>query len=174
MEPTLAQIILFAGNFPPRGWAYCDGQLLDISQNTALFSLLGTIYGGDGRTTFALPDLRGRAPIHSGNGPGLSSYRQGQKGGLENVTLSTSQLPAHFHVLTASSLVPNKNVAEGASLASGNEIGSMDKIYTQSTDKVNLNSSTTNSGGGQPHENRPPFIALNYIIATVGIYPSRS
>jgi microcystin-dependent protein len=173
MEPFIGEIKLFAGNFAPRGWAFCDGQLLPISQWQALFSILGTMYGGDGRTTFALPDLRGRAPIHPGNGPGLSNYQVGEKGGVEQVTLTTNQMPTHTHSLNANTNTGDHPDPAGASLA---DTKGRDRDYLKSGE-VNTSMSAQsigNTGGGQPHENRPPYLAVNYIIALEGIYPSRS
>ncbi len=162
MTPFLGQINLFAGNFAPRGWALCDGQLLAISQYSALFSLLGTIYGGDGRTTFALPDLRGRAPVHKGTGAGLSPYQQGRTGGLESVTLGVTELPAHDHGVEVQyldfSLV-------GTDVEAGVADDSAQASDTQET---------SNAGSGQSHENRQPHLAINYIIALQGVFPSRS
>ena len=168
MEPFIGQVIAFGGNFAPRGWAFCDGQLLAISQNTALFSILGTIYGGDGRTTFALPDLRGRATVHPGNGPGLSSRRLGEKGGSETNTFTTNQLPSHNHVVSA------KEEANAAD-PSGNYIaGTGTNAFGTTTDiQMNANS-TANTGGGQHVNNIQPYECINYIIALQGIYPSRS
>lgn len=174
MEGYLAQVLLFAGNFAPRNWAFCEGQLLPISQNQALFSLLGTTYGGDGRTSFALPDLRGRVPIGPRRGAGLSNYTLGQKGGVETVTLQQNQMPSHNHVMTASSGAPTHNTASGSSLASANRSVDMDNIYADGAANVSMGSETGNAGGNLDHENRPPFIALNYIICLAGIFPSRS
>lgn len=158
---------MFGFNFAPRSWAFCDGQLLPISQNTALFSLLGTTYGGDGRTTFALPDLRGRVPLHEGTGPGLSSYLLGQKGGLENVTLTTAQIPAHTHSPQCSSDDPNSgSPANGFPAAVGTPIYS-------TTQNASMGA-TGSAGGSQSHENRPPYLALNFCIALQGIFPSRN
>jgi microcystin-dependent protein len=156
--------------FCPRGSAEASGQLLSIASNTALFSLIGTTYGGDGRTTFALPDLRGRVPVHLGNGPGLSSYSLGETGGQEQVTLTTNQMPTHHHELNASEDAVDTDPA-------GSVLGSPKnkKIY----DAPNMASTTLASsamsdvGGSQPHENRPPYLTLRACIATVGIYPSR-
>jgi microcystin-dependent protein len=173
MEPFLAEIKLFAGNFAPRGWAFCDGQLLPINQNQALFSLLGTMYGGDGRTTFALPDLRGRVPVHPGNGPGLSPYSIGQMGGAETVTLTVQQLPAHSHSLNANAQNGDTSDPPGSSLA---DTKGSDKDYMKSG-VVNTEMSPNSigaTGGGQAHENRQPYLAVSYIIALQGIYPSRS
>ncbi|SEK18994.1 Microcystin-dependent protein [Maribacter orientalis] len=170
MEPFIAQIMMFGGNFAPRGWAFCDGQLLPISQYSALFSLLGTTYGGDGRTTFGLPDLRGRVAIHPGNGPGLSSIRLGEKGGTETNTLSTAQLPPHTHGVSVPSKeegntdVPAGNYVAGAGLDSFGTI----------TDSSMKTFQTLNAGGGQSINNIQPFQCVNYIIALQGIFPSRS
>lgn len=170
-EPFVGEIRMFAGNFAPRGWAFCDGQLLAVSQNDALFSLLGTIYGGDGRTTFGLPDLRGRLPIHAGSGPGLSNRRLGSKGGAENVTLTTNQLPSHTHPLTGAAQQPNSTSPTGNLLA---QSGQTD-LYRQDTPAVNMAStSITSVGGSQSHSNLMPFLCVHFIIALVGIYPSRN
>ena len=169
----IAEIRIFAGNFAPRGWAFCDGQLLPISENQALFSLIGTIYGGDGRTAFALPDLRGRAPIHQGNGAGLSDYRLGQRGGTEEVTLTTDQMPAHSHALQANTKRGNSPDPANASIADSK---GRDRDYMKSGE-VNASMSSNSiasTGGGQPHDNRQPYLAVNYIIAMQGVYPSRS
>jgi microcystin-dependent protein len=167
-EPFIAQIVMFGGNFAPRSWAFCDGQLLPIAQNTALFSLLGTTYGGDGRTTFGLPDLRGRFPMHPGNGPGLSSRRLGQSGGSENNTLTTSQLPSHTHTLKAAGNGANTNNPDS------NVLGLAEAYSDQAT---SLNMGVTaigNTGGGQQVNNMPPFQCVNFIIALQGIFPSRN
>jgi len=169
MEPYfIGEIQSFAGNFAPRNWALCDGQLLPISQNTALFSILGTTYGGDGRTSFGLPDLRGRLPMHAGNGPGLTSKSLGQKGGSETNTITANQIPAHHHSINfseeANSTDPNGNyiAGDGSNMFSG-------------TAGVQMNeNATTNTGGGQPINNVQPFQCVNFIIALFGTYPSRS
>lgn len=169
-EPFVGEIRMFAGNFAPRGWAFCDGQLLAVSQNDALFSLLGTIYGGDGRTTFGLPDLRGRIPIHAGHGPGLSERRLGAKGGSEKETLTVNQLPSHGHPMRASSdtaldIPPAGKVLAESTVAS---------MYVNEQQTTNLNSdSISNVGGSRSHTNLMPFLCVNFIIALVGIYPSR-
>lgn len=174
-EPFIAEIRIFAGNFAPRSWAFCDGQLLPISQNTALFSLIGTTYGGDGRTTTALPNLQGRAPMHPGRGPGLTSRRLGQQVGVETVTLTEAQTPNHTHVpLQAQN--PGFGVAisnpAGASLATTASGGN---VYSASTQNTSLNSGTLQAtGGGQAHTNLQPFLTMNFIIALQGLYPSRS
>lgn len=173
MDPFLAQIVMFAGNFAPRGWAFCDGQLLSINANQALFSLLGTIYGGDGRTSFALPDLRGRAPVHAGHGPGLSDIKLGQRGGLEQINLNLLNLPSHSHtgevkVSTAApdDDTPSSSVSIGAS-----------EIFTSSSANTALSSGSillNNTGGQQPFPSRNPFLGVNYIIAMQGVFPSRN
>lgn len=171
----LGEIRMVGFNFPPQGWATCDGQLLSISQNTALFSLLGTQYGGDGQTTFALPDLRGRVPVHQGQGPGLSGYLIGEQGGTENVTLTQSQMPAHTHTI-----VVNDNTTGIAASGSGNYLNSKTESGESVTSgsppsaPVTLNSAAVNnSGGSQPHTNRQPYLCINFIIALTGIFPSR-
>ncbi len=186
MEPFIAQIMLFAGNFAIRSWAFCRGQLLAISQNTALFSLVGTIYGGNGRTTFGLPDLRGRAAIGFDQGPGLSSYSLGQKGGAENVTLNTTQIPSHTHVFAgqAASTQDATSSTPGGGLVpakipgvSGGPNSQPVLAYGSAADTSLAAGSTNpiaNTGGSQPHENRMPYLALNYLIALQGVFPSRS
>ena len=170
-EPFVGEVRMFAGNFAPRGWAFCDGQLLAVSQNDALFSLLGTIYGGDGRTTFGLPDLRGRIPIHAGSGPGLSPRRLGAKAGTEAVTLTVNQLPSHSHRLSGSSSLANESRPEG------NVLGSdlvQDLYRGGSIPPGNMNSQAiTSVGGSRSHTNLQPFLCIHFIIALFGIYPSR-
>ena len=169
-EPFVGEIRMFAGNFAPRGWAFCDGQLLAVSQNDALFSLLGTIYGGDGRTTFGLPDLRGRIPIHAGNGPGLSSHRLGAKGGAENETLTVNQLPSHSHPMRASSNISGRRSPQDTVLGRSTNID----LYTGDAPDVSLASTAISSvGGSRSHTNEMPFLCVNFIMALVGIYPSR-
>lgn len=172
-EPFIGQITLFAGNFAPRGWAFCDGQLLAISSNSALFSILGTTYGGDGRTTFALPDLRGRAPIHAGRGPGLSDRRLGQAGGSETVTLTAAQMPSHTHTARCNSAAGNSN--EPVNNVWSKDAGTASATYQSATADSNMNAAAIgNTGGSQSHDNMQPFQVLNYIIALQGIFPSRS
>ena len=169
-EPFVGEIRMFAGNFAPRGWAFCDGQLLAVSQNDALFSLLGTIYGGDGRTTFGLPDMRGRIPIHAGSGPGLSPRRLGAKAGAEKVTLTTNQLPSHTHPIQGSSALADSTDPGGRVPAQGTAID----LYATSAPSINFSSSAvTNIGGSRSHSNLMPFLCINFIIALFGIYPSR-
>jgi len=171
MEPFLGQIVLFSFNYAPRGWAQCNGQLLSIAANNALFSLLGTYYGGDGITTFALPDLRGRVAINQGDGPGLSRYMIGERSGQENVTLISSQLPSHNHTgnLHASSGAVNQEEANGHLLAES-------AIYTDAAANQIMSAAsitTGATGGNLPHNNMQPFLTMNYCIALEGIYPSR-
>ena len=169
MDPFIAQIVLFGGNFAPRGWAFCDGQLLAISSHSSLFRLLGTNYGGDGRTTFALPDLRGRVSIHPGNGPGLSPYRLGQRGGQEDVTLTLNQIPNHNHTFHAATQPADNQNPNGDALAAG-----MFYHNTASPSATLNDNSVGRTGGGQSHTNIQPYECVNYIIALVGVYPSRS
>lgn len=170
MEPFIGQIIMFGGNFAPKGWAFCDGQLLPIAQNSALFSILGTTYGGDGRTTFALPDLRGRVSIHPGRGPGLSTYLLGEKGGTEEVTLTLNEIPSHNHSVLANSAVGTSPDPAGNFLAN---TGAFDNEYINNAN-VNMHPSMINkAGGSQSHTNLQPFLCVNYIIAMYGVFPSR-
>jgi len=172
MESFIATIMLFAGNFAPRGWLMCDGQILSIAQNTALFSLLGTTFGGDGQTTFALPDLRGRVPVHPGQASGLSSYTLGQTGGSETTTLLLSNLPMHNHSLNAVSDAGNTSDPTGAYL--GNT-GTLDREYKTSGTVVAMNANAIGvSGGSQPFDNLPPYLAINFCICLEGIFPSRN
>lgn len=167
--PFIGEIKMFAGNFAPRGWAFCDGQVLAISQNDALFSLLGTYYGGDGRTSFGLPELRGRIPIHMGTGPGLTPHNIGSRGGAERVTVTTTELPPHTHP-SASANAPNAGTARGTLLATQSDV---DVYGPNDTTQMHSNASRA-VGGGQQHDNIMPFQCVHYIIALVGIYPSRS
>ncbi|MEZ0487893.1 phage tail protein [Fibrella aquatica] len=174
MDEYLGTIKAFGFGFAPRGWAMCQGQLLSIAQNSALFALLGTTYGGDGQTTFGLPDLRGRTLVGLGQGPGLSNYSQGQLGGTESVTLTANQLPAHTHPLALNAFQEAGNVASptGASPATS---GSLDPEYrTQGTPTTMAAQQTGQAGGSQPHENRQPYLAINYCICLDGLFPSRN
>ena len=168
-EPFLGEIRAFGFNFAPRGWASCNGQLLPINQNQALFALLGTIYGGNGQTTFALPDLRGRVPINQGQSSGASTYSLGQAIGVENVTLLVSQIPAHTHRLNASpdnatTTDPGNNLLAVARSAT----------YASSGSAAMNPGAIAITGGSQPHENRQPYLTVNYCIALQGIFPSRN
>ncbi|HWD94748.1 MAG TPA: tail fiber protein [Verrucomicrobiae bacterium] len=171
--PILGEIRMFAGNFAPRGYALCNGQIMSIAQNTALFSLLGTTYGGDGRTTFALPNLQSRVPIHMGTGPGLSTYVEGQQGGTEAVTLNTNQMPIHSHLVNS--------VGNGGNQAS--PVNSMPAVESTGTSLNYSNAAVTgqmnpgtigNSGGSQPFPIVQPYLVINFIIALQGIFPSRN
>jgi microcystin-dependent protein len=176
MESFIGTILLFAGNFAPRGWMFCQGQVLPISQYTALFSILGTTYGGNGQTTFALPDLRGRIPVGFGQAPGLSDYDLGQTGGSESVTLTVNQLPAHTHTAT-----PNLTVAlRGVTSASGEGSAANAKAELANADTPLAAPAIAGSiavgptGGNQPVPVAQPYLALSYIICIEGIFPSRS
>jgi microcystin-dependent protein len=171
-EPFLGQIMIFAGNFPPKNWAFCDGALMPIQQNTALFSILGTTYGGDGRVTFALPDLRGRVPIGMGPGPGLSPYQLGEKGGQETHTLQIAEMPSHTHPVTVAAANENNTPQNRPG---GNVLGAAN-IYDSaaSADAALGGVSSGSVGGNAAHENRQPYLAVNYIIALYGIYPPRN
>ena len=173
-EPFVAEIRILAGNFAPRGWAFCDGQLLPISQNTALFSLIGTTYGGDGRNTTALPDLQGRAPMHPGRGPGLTDRRLGERGGVETVTLSEADIPNHDHALNASpnpGETPGVTSPGGAANSFARSVGG--SVYADPSGLTEV-ATLPVAGGGQAHNNMQPYLAMNFIIALVGLYPSRS
>ncbi|MEO1625937.1 MAG: tail fiber protein [Bacteroidota bacterium] len=188
MNGFIGEVRMFGGNFAPRTWAFCNGQLLSIAQNTALFSILGTTYGGDGRTTFALPDLRGRVPLSAGTGPGLSAYRQGQRSGLENVTLNILELPNHTHSLsttTAPSIVIGTN-PDGATTneAEANTLGVGTNEYNSDPAEPGeaLNGplvtapqlATQSTGNSMSHDNIQPTLVVNYVICLQGIFPSRS
>jgi len=171
-DPFIGEIKMFAGNFAPRGWALCDGQLLPINQNSALYSLLGTTYGGDGRTTFALPDLRGRVPIHAGTGPGLTQRRLGQKSGTEANILSVSDLPSHSHSINAVMEDGNQSSPTG-NLPAGTKL--LDTEYSNAAGNTTMNATMVNStGNGQAVTNMQPYLTVNYIIALVGVFPSRN
>ncbi|PEN12348.1 phage tail protein [Longibacter salinarum] len=175
-EPLIGGIGMFGGNFAPRNWANCDGQLLAISQNTALFSILGTIYGGDGRTTFAVPDLRGRVPIHAGQGPGLTSRNQGQSGGTETETLAAAQIPNHSHPAS----LPVTSAEGDATSPDGNALGAQPNsrgtqpIYSTNATNGTMDVNSAAVGGSQSHNNMPPFAVIRYVIALTGIFPSRN
>jgi len=188
MDPFLGQIQPFGFNFAPRGWAKCDGQLMPISQYSALFSLLGTMYGGDGRTTFALPDLRGRSIVHVGNGPGLTPITQGEKGGVESLHITLQNMPSHSHVLqdgvahvNVYTTENNNGSADSDGGANGlGTGGTMPEIYRESPTTadhvggVSISGSTNPNGGSIPMSSRNPFLGINVCIALQGIFPSRS
>lgn len=179
-QPFIAEIRIFAGNFAPRTWAFCNGQLLSIAQNTALFSLLGTTYGGNGTQNFALPNLQGSTPIGPGQGPGLANYLLGQVSGAPSVTLTGGQVPAHTHTPSCFSTAPNPapilspagNVwaVAGSRRVTANLYATISTPVAMNAQVVNPN----NPGGAQPHNNLQPFLALNFIIALQGIFPSRN
>jgi microcystin-dependent protein len=170
LTPFLGQIMIVPYNFAPNGWAFCDGSLLSVSENTALFSLLGTTYGGNGTSTFALPDLRGRAPIGAGEGPGLSSYTLGMQGGVEQVTLTLSQIPNHSHVAMAAASVANTGSPLGAYWGMPRAL-----LYSSSAPAVEMSTGALGStGGGTPVSVLKPYLVMNYIIALQGVYPSHS
>ena len=163
MEPILGEIKLFAGNFAPKGWLLCNGQILSIAQNTALFSILGTTYGGNGQTTFALPDLRGRAPLGTGPGPGLPPVSLGEQGGAASMTLTQANLPPHSHAVALSH--GDADAKHAGYLANG--------IWSTTAGETAPADTIAATGGGQPFDNRQPYLGMNYIIAVQGVYPSR-
>lgn len=171
-EPFLAEVRIVGFNFAPRGWAFCDGQILPINQNQSLYSLLGTTYGGDGRTSFALPDMRGRTPIHIGRSDGGSEHREGQKSGEETHTLSVNEMPQHRHTVMA-----RNNSAGAQRTLDGAVLGEFSNGYRnfEAATAVELRLGTIlNVGGSQAHENMQPYIALNFCIALQGLFPSRN
>ena len=171
-DPFLAEIRIFAGNFAPRGWAFCNGQILPIAQNTAIFSIIGTIYGGDGTSTMALPNLQGRSPMHHGHGPGLSARRIGQKLGAETVSITESQIPAHSH--TARGVTTAGESGAPSNIDSLGRSAGTFAYHTDSSNLIDMSSQTlSTNGGGQAHTNTQPYLTLNFIIALMGIYPSR-
>jgi microcystin-dependent protein len=172
VDPFVAEIRIFPFNFAPKGWAFCDGQLLPISQNTALFSLLGTTYGGNGKSNFALPDLQGRAPMHPGQGPGLSLHDLGETGGSETVTLLESEIPAHSHAVQAVNAPGNVKIPGPAvNLARANG----GNVYANPNNLVFLaGEALAPAGGDQPHNNLQPYLTLNFNIAMQGVFPPRT
>ncbi|MEA2490081.1 MAG: hypothetical protein QOH21_1873 [Acidobacteriota bacterium] len=168
-DPFVAEIRIFPFNFAPKGWAWCDGQLMPLSQNTALFSLLGTTYGGDGKSTFALPDLQGRAPMHPGQGPGLSLHDLGETGGSETVTLLESEIPAHSHAYSASARAAD-NLNPGAAL-----FGAGTAMYAPVAGLVSMApEALAPAGGDQPHNNMQPYLTFYFCIALQGVFPPRT
>ena len=168
-DPFVAEIRIFPFNFAPKGWAFCDGQILPLSQNTALFSLLGTTYGGDGKSNFALPDLQGRAPMHPGQGPGLSLHDLGETGGSETVTLLESEIPAHAHVVRASL------DDDDSTIAGDRSYGQLTTAYIPVANLVGMSDqSLAPAGGDQPHNNMQPYLTLNFCIALQGVFPPRT
>lgn len=172
-DPFVAEIRIFPFNFPPKGWAFCDGQLLPLSQNTALFSLLGTTYGGDGKSNFALPNMQGNAPMHPGQGPGLSLHDLGETGGSETVTLLESEIPSHSHSLMANATTATKSLPTNNSFARGASMTPY--LAPTGAPLVNMSNQTiTPAGGDQPHNNMMPYLTLNFCIALQGVYPPRT
>jgi len=175
MDPFVAEIRIFPFNFAPKGWAWCDGQLLPLSQNTALFSLLGTTYGGDGKSNFALPDMQGNAPIHAGRGPGLSLYDLGQTGGTGTVTLLQSEIPAHSHAMLSAPTI----IAADSNLCTGNSLGksSQGSAYVpfSAQNVVQLSpNALAPAGGSLPHNNMQPYLTFYFNIALQGVFPPRT
>ena len=171
MDPFVAEIRIFPFNFAPKGWAWCNGQLLPLSQNTALFSLLGTIYGGDGKSNFALPNLQGSAPLFWGQGPGLSLYDEGENGGSDTVSILESEMPSHSHALSASFQNGNTRLPGGREPAAGVGVG----FYGPTPFDVQLSpNALPPAGGDQPHNNLMPYLTLYFNIALQGVYPPRT
>ncbi len=168
-EPYIGEIRMFAGNFPPNGWAFCDGQIMQISENDTLFNLIGTTYGGDGQETFALPNLQSRVPIHMGSDPSGNSYQLAQAAGTESVTLTTQQIPNHTHPLTASGDTGNAPTPAGNCLSNSN--GPTPYIEDVAGSPMNAGAIGP-QGGSQPHENCQPFLCINFILSLYGVYPS--
>ncbi len=173
-QPYVGEVRMFGGNFAPAGWMLCQGQLLPISENDTLFNLIGTTYGGDGQETFALPDLQGRAPIHQGTSSSGTTYTIGEKAGVEQVTLSTQQIPVHTHAPLATNQGP-VNLPTGALLGIPNSAPAGTNIYGSDVPLQALNANMVQSAGGsQPHENMQPFLVVNFIISLFGVYPSQN
>ena len=171
-EPFIGQMMATGANFCPRGWAQADGQILSIAQNTALFSLLGTTYGGNGQTTFALPDLRGRSAIHQGTGPGLSNYVEGEVGGRESFTMTIDQMPAHTHGVQATNQTADKGGPDGRYLAGG--VGDDDTYHDGPPNRVMAADMNLITGGNQPVSYRGPYLTLMWCIALQGVFPPRT
>jgi microcystin-dependent protein len=170
-EPFIGEIRMFAGNFAPNGWMFCEGQTMPISENDALFTLIGTTYGGDGQETFQLPNLASRVPIHMGTGPDGTTYTLGESAGVETVTLTTQQIPIHSHPFTASTAAASFTSPAGQVLGQSGQRA----IYTEDNTTTNLApTSITPVGGSQPHENCQPFLCINFIISLFGVFPSQT
>ncbi len=171
-DPFVAEIRIFPFNFAPKGWAWCDGQLMPLSQNTALFSLLGTTYGGNGKSNFALPDLQGRAPMQPGQGPGLSLHDLGETGGSETVSLLESEIPSHSHALRANGLDPaDANIISSATSFAGSTGGT---LYQSSANAMLAGEALAPAGGDQPHNNMMPYLTFYFCIALQGVFPPRT
>jgi microcystin-dependent protein len=173
-EPFIGQIVLVGFNFAPVGYALCDGQLQSIAQNSALFALLGTQFGGDGQSTFGLPDLRGRAPVHQGNGPGLTPRAIGERGGGETNTLTVAQMPAHSHPLNASSAAGNSASPSASTVLSASSFRGQQSFASGNATQTMATNSLSATGGGQPVSIMQPYRTVNYVIALEGIFPSRN
>jgi microcystin-dependent protein len=172
MDPFVAEIRIFPFNFAPKGWAFCDGQILPLSQNTALFSLLGTTYGGDGKSNFALPNMQGNAPMHPGQGPGLSLHDLGETGGSETVSLLESEIPSHSHAWRVTASDPGEDRTPGGE-ALARSVGG--NLYAAPGGLLALSDNTlAPAGGDQPHNNMQPYLTLNFCIALQGVYPPRT
>jgi len=168
-QPYVGEIRLFAGNFPPVGWMFCDGQLLPISENETLFQLIGTTYGGDGESTFALPNLQSRVPIHQGTGPEGANYQLAETGGVESVTLTTQQIPIHTHAFLGSSTAATLTSPKDSVVGTSAQVD----YLTIATASVAMNANAiTPVGGSQPHDNLQPYLCINFIISLFGIFPS--
>ena len=170
-QPFIAEIRIFGGNFAPTGWARCEGQIMPISQNTALFSLIGTTYGGNGTSTFGLPDLRGRAPMQFGQGPGLSDRVLGEQDGAENVTLLSTQMPAHSHSPLGSTAAGSQGAASGGTWASSSGGRTPPPLYQNVKNTAMRTDLVGFAGGNQPHNNMQPYLAITFIIALQGVFP---
>lgn len=171
-QPYIGEIRMFGGNFAPAGWAFCDGQLMAIAENDALFALIGTTYGGDGQSTFALPDLRGRLPIHQGSGLGLPTYTLAEAAGSESVTLTTNQMPQHTHAFVADSSLTGLSPNPAGSIPAGST--TIDAYINDIADQTLAPQSVSAVGGSQSHDNMMPFVTLSFIISLYGIFPSQS
>lgn len=171
-DPFVGEIRMFGGTFAPAGWAFCDGQLLPISQNETLFNLIGTTYGGDGQETFAVPDLQGRVPVHAGQGPGLSqNYQIGEKFGVESVTLTTQQIPIHNHAFLTSLGAASSTDPTNQVIAQSSQM----HVFTEDVTNRQMNANAlTPQGGSQPHENMMPFLVVSFILSLFGIFPSQN
>lgn len=168
-DPFVAEIRIFPFNFAPKGWAWCDGQLMPLSQNTALFSLLGTTYGGNGKSNFALPDLQGRSPMHPGQGPGLSLHDLGETGGSETVTLLESEIPSHSHTFRGTA------ADDDSTLPNGNYYGQLSVVYNTANNLTQMNASMISPAGGDaPHNNLQPYLTFYFCIALQGVFPPRT
>lgn len=178
-QPYVGEIRIFAGNFPPAGWAMCDGQLMQISENETLFNLIGTTFGGDGQVTFAMPDLRGRIPIHQGTGTGLTTRTLGESIGVETVTLTQTQIPDHTHSFQATTALATATAPTGAMLATPSS-PTTGYLYLSGTASGTVNNAAPaadavgSTGSGQPHDNLMPYLGVNYIISLFGIFPSQN